>query len=307
MRVDAHLHCWNRLHGRIGRDGRVESLGGGRLRVAGREVRGMPAELLDGRATAEHALAVFDAHGVDAGVLVQEYLDGEQNHYSLELMRKHPERFFAYALPDFFLPPEALAVQCLSLLDDGFRGLKYCGGHLRGETTLDHPALMPVHERLQKEEGFWSWDFCEGEEQVPAAERVLAEFPALRAAIGHFGMPTRGGWPAQLMLARHPNLRIETGGIVWLYRDEGWPFARAQGAIAHARDLLGAEKLMWGSDWPRTMCDFSYAEALGFLTESPLFTPREKAQILGDNAATFYSFPVPTRARDPLPPITALG
>ncbi|MDA1260243.1 MAG: amidohydrolase family protein [Planctomycetota bacterium] len=307
MRIDAHLHCWNRLHGRIGREEVVEPLGGGRLRIRGREVRGMPAELLDGLATAEHALAVFDAHGVDAGVLVQEYLDGEQNAYSLELAQRHPGRFFVYGLPDFFQSAAELAAQCHALLDQGFRGLKYCGGALRGETALDDPALMPIHERLQKEEGFWSWDLCEGEEQVPAAERVLAEFPALRAAIGHFGMPTRGGWPGQLMLARHPHVRIETGGIVWLYRDEGWPFARAQAAIAHARDLIGAEKLMWGSDWPRTMCDFSYAEAMGFLSESPMFTAREKAQIMGDNAAAFYSFPAPERAREPLPPITALG
>lgn len=307
MRVDAHLHCWTRLHGRIGRDGEVASLGGGRLRVAGREVRGMPAELLDGRATGEHALAVFDAHGVDAGVLVQEYLDGEQNDYSLELARRHPGRFFVHALPDFFAAPAQLAAQCHALLDQGFRGLKYCGGHLRGETPLDHPALMPVHERLQKEEGFWALDLCEGDEQANAVERVLAEFPALHATIGHFGMPTRGGWPAQLMLARHPHVRIETGGIVWLYRDEGWPFARAQGAIAHARDLLGVDKILWGSDWPRTMCDFSYAETLGFLATSPLFSARERELMLGGNAAAFYSFPAPERAREPLPPITALG
>lgn len=307
MRVDAHLHCWNRLHGRLGRDGVVEVLDGGRLRVQGREVRGMPAELLDGLATAEHALSVFDAHGVDAGVLVQEYLDGEQNAYGLEIARRHPERFFVYALPDFFLTTAQLEAQCHALLDQGFRGLKYCGGHLRGETALDDPTLSSVHARLEKEEGFWSLDLCEGEEQVPAAERVLAEFPKLHAAIGHFGMPTRGGWPGQLMLARHPNVRLETGGIVWLYRDEGWPFARAQGAIAHARDLLGVEKLMWGSDWPRTMCDFSYAETLGFLAESPLFTEREKALMLGGNAAAFYGFPAPKCAREPLPPITALG
>jgi hypothetical protein len=29
--------------------------------------------------------------------------------------------------------------------------------------------------------------------------------------------------------------------------------------------------------------------------------------MLGGNAAAFYSFPAPERAREPLPPITALG
>lgn len=306
MRVDAHLHCWNRLHGRIGRDQPVVALGGGRLRIGAQEVRGMPAELLEGLATAEHALAVLDAHGVDAGVIVQEYLDGEQNDYLLEVQRRLAERFFAYALPDFFRPAPELAAQCAALLDRGFRGLKYCGGHLRGATALDDPALMPIHERLEKQEGFWSLDLCEGDEQVPSVEAVIAAFPRLRIAIGHFGMPTRGGWPAQLRLARHDQVRLETGGIVWLYRDEGWPFARAQGALAYAREEVGAEKLMWGSDWPRTMCDFSYAEALGFLAASPLFSARDKELLLGGVAAEFYGFPEPARPREPLPPITAL-
>lgn len=306
MRVDAHLHCWTRLHGRLGRNQEVVALGGGRLRIGDRELRGMPAELLNCRASVEHAFAVLDAHGVDAAVAVQEYLDGEQNEYLLAAARERPERLFAYALPDFFAAPVALAAECHALLDRGFRGLKYCGGHLRGETPLDHAALMPVHERLQAERGYWAWDLCEGEEQVPAAERVLAAFPRLQVAIGHFGMPTRGGWPAQLELARHEHARLETGGIVWLYRDEGWPFLRAQGAVAHARDRLGADKLMWGSDWPRTMCDFSYAEALGFLSESPLFSDSERAALLGDTAAAFYGFPAPAQPRRPLPPITAL-
>lgn len=303
------MHAWDRLYGRIQGAEEVEPLEGGRIRIggpSGRTVLGMPPALLDCRALGEHALAQFDAQGIDAGVLVQEYLDGEQNSYSLGLERRFPGRFFAHALPDFFRPPEEAAAECQSLLDQGFRGLKVCGGQLRGRFEFDHPLFAAVWRRMEREGQILAIDFSEGSAQVPGFARVLADFPLLRAAIGHFGLPTRGGWPEQLLLARHTNVRIECGGIVWLYRDEGYPFPQAQRAIAEARDRVGIDKLMWGSDWPRTMCDFTYAQSLRFVEESSLLTDGEKEAFLGDNARAFYGFTAPATPRRPLTPITAL-
>lgn len=303
------MHAWDRLDGRIRGVETVKPVGNGQIRIGGqpgRVVLGMPATLLDCRALGEYALAQFDAHGVDAGVLVQEYLDGEQNAYSLELERRFPGRFYAFALPDFFRPAEEAADECRRLLDQGFRGLKICAGQLAGRFAFDDPRFAPVWQRLEREGKTLAIDFSEGADQVPGFERVLADFPLLRAAIGHFGLPTRGGWPAQLMLARHPNVRIECGGIVWLYRDEGFPFPQAQRAIAAARDRVGIEKLMWGSDWPRTMCDFTYGQSLRFVEQSDLLSAREKELFLGENARIFYGFPVPAESRQPLAPITSL-
>jgi predicted TIM-barrel fold metal-dependent hydrolase len=303
------MHAWDRLDGRIQGAEVVEPLEGGRIRIGGpggRTVLGMPPTLLDCRASGEHALAQFDAHGVDAGVLVQEYLDGEQNSYSLSLERRFPDRFFAYALPDFFRAPAEAAAECQRLLDQGFRGLKVCGGQLRGRFEFDDPHFAPVWQRMEREGQALAIDFSDGSAQVPAFARVLANCPQLRAAIGHFGLPTRGGWPEQLLLAQHPNVRIESGGIVWLYREEGYPFPQAQRAIAEARDRVGIEKMMWGSDWPRTMCDFTYAQSLRFVEDSRLLTDGEKAAFLGENARSFYGFKAPATPRQPLTPITAL-
>ena len=305
------MHAWSRLDGRIRGVETVQPLGAGRVRIGGpgsasRVVLGMPPILLDCLALGEHALAQFDDHGVDAGVLVQEYLDGEQNAYSLDLEQRFPGRFFAFALPDFFRPEAEAAAECQRLLDQGFRGLKICGGQLQGRFAFDHPKFTPIWQRLEREGLALAVDFCEGPEQVPAFERVLADFPRLRVAIGHFGLPTRGGWPEQLLLARHENVRLECGGIVWLYRDEGYPFPQAQRALAEARDRVGIEKLMWGSDWPRTMCDFTYAQSLRFVEQSPLLTDREKLLFLGENARSFYGFTAPAAARLPIDPITAL-
>ena len=53
---------------------------------------------------------------------------------------------------------------------------------------------------MENEELVLAIDFSEGEIQVPEFENVMESFPDLKVAIGHFGMPNRGGWPGQLEL-----------------------------------------------------------------------------------------------------------
>ena len=117
---------------------------------------------------------------------------------------------------------------------------------------------------------------------------VLLGGLSMKVAIGHFGMPNRGGWPGQLQLCHHRNVYMECGGIVWLYRHEGTAFPQAVGAIRHAADKVGVEKLMWGSDWPRTMVDFTYKQSLDFVAASGAFSDAELDAFLGSNAARLY-------------------
>lgn len=289
MIIDAHMHIWNRIDGCVGGERRVLPLGSGRIQIGEEEVLGMPAWMTDCAARAEYVLGEFDAAGVAAGVVVQEYLDGPQNDYLQEVVKTHPDRFFVHGLADFFRPDEVVA-ESFALFDRGFRGLKICGGHLLGKARLDDARWFPVWERMQAEGFVLAVDFSEGEDQVAEFENVMAAFPQLRVAIGHFGMPNRGGWPGQLLLCRHENVYIECGGLVWLYRHEGYPFPDACAALTKAADEVGGEKLMWGSDWPRTMVDYTYRQSLEFVGDYGVFEGAELAGFLGGNAARLYAF-----------------
>lgn len=303
--LDAHMHCWDQLSGMIQNEVPVTPLRNGRIRIGEDIVQGMPATFLDCRATAERVLADWDANDVAGGILVQEYLDGEQNDYSLQILAKYPGRFRAYALPDFFRTSDASAESVALIQSGGFCGIKICGGHLQGKVRLDDPSLLPLYAYLDEHDLRLSVDFAEGQEQVAELETVLEAHPQLQVAVGHFAMPTRGGWPAQLEIARYPRVMVESGGIVWLYREQGTEFPDAIDAILRARDVIGIEKLMWGSDWPRTMCDFTYAQSLNFVRDSTALTEEEKNAFLGGNAARFYGFPSPDPVSSSVPPITA--
>ena len=94
----------------------------------------------------------------------------------------------------------------------------------------------------------------------------------------------------QIKLARHKNVFIESGGITWLFNDEFYPFPSAIRAIKEAANEVGMEKLMWGSDYPRTITAITYKMSYDFVEKSPELTADEKRLFLGENAKKFFGF-----------------
>lgn len=135
-----------------------------------------------------------------------------------------------------------------------------------------------------------SVDLADGDTQTAELEEVIQECPALKIAIGHFGMVTRPDWLAQIHLARYPNVMIESGGITWLFNEEFYPFDGAVRAIREAAGLVGMEKLMWGSDYPRTITAITYKMSYDFIVRSKELSEQEKDRFLGENAIAFYGF-----------------
>ena len=120
---------------------------------------------------------------------------------------------------------------------------------------------------------------------------VIEECPRLRVAIGHFGMPTTASFRSQVLLARKgENVMIESGGITWLYNPEFYPFPTAIRRIREAAEWVGMDRLMWGSDYPRTITAITYRMSYDFVEKSAELTADEKAQFLGGNAQRFYGF-----------------
>ena len=135
-----------------------------------------------------------------------------------------------------------------------------------------------------------SIDLMEGDTQTGELKEVATECPGLKIAIGHFGMVTRPKWEEQVKLALAPNVYLESGGITWLFNDEFYPFKGAVRAIREAASAVGMHKLMWGSDYPRTITAITYRMSYDFVLKSDELSPEEKALFLGENAKAFYGF-----------------
>ena len=133
-------------------------------------------------------------------------------------------------------------------------------------------------------------ELMDGDAQVEQMEEIIQECPNLKIAIGHFGMVTRPHWMSQIRLARNKNVFVESGGITWLFNDEFYPFPSAIKAIKEAADAVGMHKLMWGSDYPRTITAITYKMSYDFVTKSKELTDDEKQMFLCDNAKQFFGF-----------------
>lgn len=221
----------------------------------------------------------MDYARVSGCVITQEYIDGNQDSYLLECKKNYPDRMKISCLYE----EKTIADEWLSRFD----GVKICGGRLGNKDLLVHEEIFAQAERMGK---FLAIDMADGDLQTEAMEKLIEKYPDLRIAIGHFGMVTVEGWEKQIALAKHKNVYIESGGITWLFNSEFYPYPSAVKAIRTAIDICGIDKLMWGSDYPRTMTAITYDMSKDFVEKSDGLSEEEKRKFLGENAEKFYGF-----------------
>lgn len=293
MIIDAHAHLWLKQDTVV--DGMpIRTMENGRSLFMG-EVRQMvPPFMIDGKNSAEVFLSNMDYAQVSAAVITQEFIDGIQNSYLAEVAQKYPNRFFVCGMCEFRKP--GFLPQAQELLENGFRAIKIPAQRLllkEGRVMLTSAEMMQMFHIMEQKNAILSIDLADGDSQVAEMEEIIQECPKLKIAIGHFGMVTCQGWLEQIKLARHKNVMIESGGITWLFNDEFYPFPSAIKAIKEAADTVGMEKLMWGSDYPRTITAITYKMSYDFVTKSKELTEKEKSLFLGENAMEFYGFTNP--------------
>lgn len=290
--IDAHSHLWLRQdttwNGQV-----IRTLKNGRSLFLGEEVQMIPPFIIDGQNTAEVFLSNMDYAQVGAAVVVQEFIDGLQNDYLAEVQHRYPDRFVVCGMADYLHP--GFLDQACSLMDQGFKGLAIPGHRLLGQ-RLNEGDMLKMFREMERRDVFLSITLADGMQQVEELREVIITCPRLRIAIGHLGMANppqsppweNEAWSQQILLARYPNVYIESGGITWLYNSEFYPFPSAVRAIREAAALVGVEKLMWGSDYPRTITAITYRMSYDFIVKSPELTDEEKRLFLGGNAVRFY-------------------
>lgn len=289
MIIDAHLHLWDRQCGRVD-EKPVFALCEGKSNFGGEIRQMMPPYMLDGRNTAEMLIANMNYARVSGCVVTQEYIDGNQDRYLLECKKKYPERMKICCLYE----ERKIDSEWIGQFD----GIKICAGRLRDQNLLHHKEIFAKADRLGR---FISIDLSDEDLQVKEMEKLIKMYPDLRIAIGHFGMVTTNGWEEQIALARHKNVYVESGGITWLFHKEFYPYPSAIQAIRTAIGICGIEKIMWGSDYPRTMTAITYDMSKDFIEKTSALSEEEKNRILGENAKDFYGFPdldVPEKIRN---------
>ena len=285
--IDAHAHLW--LHvDTVVNGSAIHPLEPNRSRSLffGEERQMLPPFMTDGENNAERFLSNMDYAQVSAAVITQEFIDGQQNSYLQQVQRQYPDRFFCFGMAEF--RKAGFIDEAKSLIRSGFKGLKIPAARL--ETQFLNDEFMELFRWMEQHDIILGIELADGDAQVAQMEEVIQECPQLKIIIGHFGMVTRPGWMSQIRLARHENVFVESGGITWLFNDEFYPFPSAVLAIKEAAEAVGMEKLMWGSDYPRTITAITYKMSYDFVSKSQELTDEEKDLFLWRNAVQFFGF-----------------
>lgn len=209
---------------------------------------GMPAH---GRATPpdrNDLLARMDAHGVARAAVITPTAHGWDNQVTLGAVRTHRDRFVGIARIDTMT---SSAVQdCAALLGQGLQGIRI---DLRGNAaTLDAPSTTAVLAELAGRRAVL--DVHAGPAELPAVARVADRHPDLTVLVDHGGRPDAAvlADPTRSALApvlAAPNVVVKTPNASH-FSATGPPHRDLAPFHAWLVDAVGADRVMWGSDWP---------------------------------------------------------
>jgi L-fuconolactonase len=160
-----------------------------------------------------------------------------------------------------------------NLLDDYQRHPKFCG------VCSSLPSGIPnTLEELERRGIPLDIDAT-----FDLVRRIADRFPAMRIVIDHFGAQARGDWAHDLELAAEaPNVFCKLSG---------WPrlLPSARPYVQHALAVFGPGRLMFGSDWPACLPEFTWKASLAAFTQAIGAQSLEvREQLLGETAARFY-------------------
>lgn len=299
-KIDAHAHVFDHIAS-MGKAGELRPLGNGNCRWAtGEEFRIIPEGKGDKEYLAETFLELMDSNDVEKAILLQGVLYGLQNEYAMECAEKYPDRFKAAVMLDPFC---RCAQQILDRFINDLRAHVFkfevsVGGGLSGyhhDFIIDGPEMTPLLDRIAQVDdatlvldiGSPSMESCQPE----AVYRIAKKYPGLHVVVCHLLAPSLEDGPAlkcALPYLAHDNVWVDLSALPWNVAPEAYPYPTALEYIKLAKEVLGADKIIWGTDSPCVLTKFTYEDLYTFLENSDVFTDEEKRGVFYDNAVKAY-------------------
>lgn len=243
----------------------------------------LPADLQAQRAAAN----------VAGNVLVQAAATEAETRYLFELAHADRSILGVVGWADFETPDAPARID--ALLHDGgglLLGLRPMAQDHPDADWLARPALDAAFGRLQ-EHGL-AFDALVRPPQLPAQRKRLQRERALRVVIDHAGKPDIAhgrfeDWATHIgELAALPNVCCKFSGLLNELAP-GMPESALDPYVDHLFACFGAERLIWGSDWPVLTLRDSYAHWLELArTLARQRAPHALDAIFGRNALAFY-------------------
>jgi L-fuconolactonase len=274
MRVDAHQHFWKVERGDYG--WLTPDLG-----VLYRDY--LPADLQP------H----LDALKVDKTVLVQAAPTVEETDFLLDLYDETPFVAGVVGWLDLESPqfPEQLERYRQR---PGFLGVRPMLQDLPDDRWILRPQVLENLTCLAAAE--LPLDLLVKPRHLPVVLELLESLPELRAVVDHAAKPfiAQGllePWREQMSrIAAFPRVMCKLSGLITEADHQNWQTDHLRPYVHHAVQAFGADRVMFGSDWPVCLLAGSYRDVHDALVKAlpDGLSAAEWEAVFGENAVRFY-------------------
>ena len=297
--IDAHAHVAQYITGFTSK-GELRAAGQGKARYStGEEFQMFPAEMGDIGVTPEALLKVMDEHGVEKAVLLQGNWLGFHNEYTHEAVRKYPDRFTGAATYDpFCLKADEIRRRLFDGL--GFKILKFelsTGSGLmanRPRVDLDGEIMHECYAHASDRGVTIVLDIGRPDSvcwQPDAVACIAKKYPHTTFVLCHLLSPQRGYvevFKSALGKLAAPNVYFDIASLCSNQKPETFPYPTAAAHLRTAKAVVGADRLMFGSDMPSTLARDSYSHLIEFVSCSGVFTDEELEAVFYGTADKVY-------------------
>lgn len=234
---------------------------------------------------------ILKQHGIDATVLVQSLPSVEDTIFMLDLAACHP---FIKAVVGWADMKADDAPACIGRLamHPALKGLRPMLQDLPEDDWISDPALGPAVEAMRHHR--LSLDALVLPRHLPSLLVFANRYPDIPIVIDHAAKPliARGElqpWKDDIArLAALPQVHCKLSGMVTEASPQ-WTTADLQPYADHVLEFFGAQRVIWGSDWP--VLDLAADYGRWIETSNQLLASldeQERKQVLGLNAQRFY-------------------
>ena len=297
--IDAHAHVVQCIAGFTSR-GELRAAGGGMAVYAdGSTFKMLPDGMGDECVTGEALLKVMNDNNVEKAVLLQGQFFGFQNEYTAQVVQKYPDRFVGAGAYDPYCQ-NAEAVKNHLFKELGFKIVKFEMSNGSGLMAYHKP--IDLNGEIMRKEYAYACDngltvtidigrprnFCW---QPEALAQAAKGFPQLNFVVCHLLAPQIGDnelLKQTLGKLALPNVWFDLAALAANQKPETYPYPTAVKHLQTAKEAVGADRLMFGSDMPSTLCRDTYAHLTDYIAESGVFTEKELEKVMYTTANDVY-------------------
>ena len=272
--LDAHLHVWPAPGEYSYEEGKVPPVPG----------------------SVEELMQLQTESGVSGAMIVQPINLLFDHAYLEKSLRKFPGKFVLCALAN----PSGDAngekeLEKLLYPTGAFKAVRF------------NPGLWPENEKMTNDIGKAMFRLCGEKDAVvgfmcfhgidKSYEEIcelMTEFPKTRVLIDHFGFAKGANdpnWRKVLSLAKFPQVSVKISAqfrVATSSEKIEWPY---ESTFEQVKDLVrhfGAERLVWGSDFPFVVNECGYVKASQIVNEIEDLTEEERDLILGGSLEKMF-------------------